>query len=495
MSNQKIVHSTLWQIASQCVMAFLSIITVKFVALGLSKELAGNYNSAYGFLQLFGILADFGLYAVSVREMSAAKDKEKILSTIILLRSVTIFLALGSALLFAWILPVWQGTPLPLSITIAALVPFFTLLAGMMRTVFQITYTMHYVFVAEVVQRIITVALIGLLVILGMRGSTDLHHLHLVLFFGGIGAFVLFVISLFYANRLLPIQFSFDAALLKEIFKKAAPYGLAFLCIALYRQFDTTLIALLRDDYELQNAYYGFAIRITDMAYLIPTFLLNSTLPMLTRSHIHSPERRNILERTLLLILTFGIIICLFSLLWPRPFMQLLTTEQYLSTATRTGADTALALLSLPMLLNGLILFCFYALLTIHHWRPLVTRLAAIAFLTILLNSVLIPRFGFIGAGITSIIIHVLLTLILLPVTLSAIQFSIPWKKLLPLIPFTVLLGGALLLTQPLLTSNLHTVIGLGSMGLWTGILVHTLKIQRLTRYYFKTFPYRPEKF
>ena len=42
-------------------MASLSILTTKFVAIGLTKELAGNYNSAYGYLQLFGILADFGL--------------------------------------------------------------------------------------------------------------------------------------------------------------------------------------------------------------------------------------------------------------------------------------------------------------------------------------------------------------------------------------------------------------------------------------------------
>ncbi len=57
---------------SQIVMAALSILTTKFVAIGLSQELAGHYNTAYGYLQLFGILADFGLYAVAVREVSQA---------------------------------------------------------------------------------------------------------------------------------------------------------------------------------------------------------------------------------------------------------------------------------------------------------------------------------------------------------------------------------------------------------------------------------------
>ncbi|MBT4585812.1 oligosaccharide flippase family protein, partial [Candidatus Peregrinibacteria bacterium] len=73
MSTRQIASSTLWQIGSQITMAALSILTVKFVAIGLSKELAGNYNSAYGFLQLFGILADFGLYAVALREISRSE--------------------------------------------------------------------------------------------------------------------------------------------------------------------------------------------------------------------------------------------------------------------------------------------------------------------------------------------------------------------------------------------------------------------------------------
>jgi len=462
-------------------MAALSIVTVKFVAVGLSKELAGNYNSAYGYLQLFGILADFGLYAVAVREVSRAQDKVKVLSTLVVLRGSILLLSLITALFFVWVLPVWHHTPLPLSVTIAALVPLFTLLAGILRTVFQVHYKMHYVFVAEVSQRIVTVGLIGTLVALGLRGSTNLHDLHLFLFFGGVGAFVLFLISLFYANQLIPVQCAVDWQVLQTILVKAFPYGIAFLCIALYRQMDTTLIALLRPDFELQNAYYGFVLRMTDMAYLIPTFLLNSTLPTLTQTQAKSVERQALLEKTFVLILATGITACLFALLWPRPLMQLLTTEQYLSTHARAGADTALRLLALPMLLNGVILFSFYALLTVHHWKPLVWKLSSAAAVALVMNTLLIPRFGFVGAGITSITIHLLLSTLLLPTAISTIHFTVPWKKLFPLTLFAVFLGGGLLLTQPLLTSNLHTAIGLGVMGVFTLLLTHALHIQKLS--------------
>ena len=67
-------------------MALLSAVSAKFVAMALSQELAGHYNSVYSYLQIFAILADFGLYAVSVREVSAAKDKAKVLGALMTIR-------------------------------------------------------------------------------------------------------------------------------------------------------------------------------------------------------------------------------------------------------------------------------------------------------------------------------------------------------------------------------------------------------------------------
>ena len=173
MPASKIAVSTLWQIASQALMAAMSAVSVKFVAIGLSKELAGAYNSAYGFLQLFAILADFGLYAVSVREVSRATDRERVLGALLVLRCCITVVSLGMAVMIAWIVPSWQGTVLPMGITIAAFVPFFTLLAGVLRTTFQITYSMQYVFIAEVLQRVLTMSLMGFMIFYGIRGSTD----------------------------------------------------------------------------------------------------------------------------------------------------------------------------------------------------------------------------------------------------------------------------------------------------------------------------------
>ncbi len=482
-TGRLIASSTLWQIASQTVMAALSIVTIKFVAIGLSTELAGTYQSAYGFLQIFGILADFGLYAVAVREVSRQReeDRPRVLGAIIMLRALITVLSLGTALVIAWLVPVWQGTPLPLSITIAAFVPFFTLLAGIRRTVFQVHYRMRGVFVAEVSQRIVAVFLIGAVIAAGVRDSTDPAILQLFLLSGSIGALILLLLSIFLSRRLLIPVLRWDGAEIRRLLALAAPYGIAFLCTALYRQTDVTLIALLRPDYELQNAYYGFAMRAVEMGYLIPTFLLNSTLPSLSERDAQGHDTRAFLGKILLTILLTGAIMALYAALWSRPIMLLLTRPEFVSGGeVLAGADTALRLLALPLFLNGIVLFAFYSLLTRHVWRPLVAILSLGAVLSILLNVLLIPSLGFVGAAYTSMVLHVLLALVLFLVSRRVLPVSLPRPLLLRFLLLIVLFGIVLLLFQPFLTSSLLTVLlGIVSVAM-LGLLVRITGIRTL---------------
>lgn len=459
MTTRAIAISTLWQIASQALTAILSAIAVKCVALGLSKELAGAYNSAYGYLQLFAILADFGLYAVSVKECSQSKEKPRVLGALLVLRVVITTLALGSAIAIAWIVPAWRGTPLPLGIAIASLVPFFTLLAGVLRTTFQITFRMHIVFIAEVTQKAFTVTLMAGVLWWGIRGSTDLRHFALFLWIGAGGSLLLFALSAFFAERILPVRPCFDRALLTMLLRRAAPYGIAYLCIALYRQFDLTMIALLREDFATQNAEYGFAQRIAEMTYLVPTYILNSTLPVLSERRAAHHATDDLLGKTLLLLAIVGGSAAMLCGLWARPLMQLLTTEAYLSTTGTAGADTALRMLAIPIALNAFVLYSFYVLLALHRWRPLVLSMLTGVAVSILLNVWLIPLYGFRGAIMTSTLVHVLLAILLLSTALRLLPARLPARHITRTVGFLATMACILFLLSPLLTSTLSTML------------------------------------
>lgn len=476
MSERRIVASTAWQLLSQAAMAALSVVTVKCVAVGLSMESAGIYNSAYGFLQIFGILADFGLYAVAVREVSRSGDRASTLGALLVLRAGILTLSLGSALLFAWALPAWRGTPLPAAVTVAAAVPALTLLAGVLRAAFQAAHAMQYVFVAEVTQRLVTVALLGTAVLLGVRGSSDPRVLLWFLGVGAAGAGVLLGLSLFFLRRVTDVRWTFHGAEIRRLLLLALPYGAAFLATALYRQSDVALIALLRADFAFQNASYGFVQRVMDMAYLFPTFLLNAALPHITgRADADGPLLRRALVGTVLLAGGCA----LFAALWARPLMALLTTDAYLSRGTAPGADTALELLSASMFCNGIIVFGFYVLLAAHRWRPLVCTLAVAAALSVSLNLPLITQFGFVGASMTSVVVHVFAATALFFHALRATGLRLPWRGLARTACWLLLLTALLLAVRPLLTAPGLTVAGIAACGAAALALARLLGLQR----------------
>src|SRR3989344_6335805 len=484
MPTRQIASSTLWQLGSQIVMAALSILTVKFVAIGLSKELAGNYNSASGFLQLFGILADFGLYAVGVREMARAKDRATVLGALIIIRAVILLLSLGLAIALIWIMPQWRGTPLPLSVTIASLVPLFTLLAGILRTVFQVHYRMQFVFLAEVAQRVITTGLIGLFIVAGVHTSNSTDILYAFLLIGGIGAFVLFLISWITAARFETIRLRSHRAGMVSILRQSLPFGAAFLCMALYRQLDVTMIALLRPDFEIQNAEYGFVLRMVEMWYIIPTFLLNSVLPTLSERDGRGEDTAVLLGKTLMILLLLGITAGLFCAFWSRPLVQLLTTDAYLSTPIRHGSDTALMLMGFPVFLNGLVQYGFYVLLNRGKSKPLIAMLGCGAVLSIALNYTLIPQYGYIGATVTSNVVHIFLATVLVFAALQAMRVSIPVSGIGKIILYAIALGAGLWRFAPVLHNEVSSVVGLAvaSVGMIIGgwaLGIHTLFMKK----------------
>ncbi len=447
MSIHKIATSTLWQLGSQAVTMVLGILSVKFTVLALSTSLVGNYQTVYAYLQIFGILADFGLYAVSVRELSHAKDRALTFSTLFLLRACITVLSLALALALAFLLPAFRGTPLPLGILIASLVPFFTLLGGMFRSYFQVTYQMRSVFIAEITSKVVPVFLMGTALFLGLRHEESVILYLLFLSFGGIGGILFFGLCIWFTRGLPEVYLGLSDlyhpplwAEFRRILCLAAPFGFAFLATTIYRQSDVTLIAMFRPDYDIQNAYYGTALRIAEIGFLIPTFLLNSVLPILSEKKDDS-ERALFLGRILIILLTLASIASLYSFFWARPLMHLLTDESYLSTALLPGADTALQLLSFSMFLSAIISFCFYLLLLRHSWKLLLTFTSIAAAFSVVMNSILIPKFGFVGAGMTSIAVHILLAISLSALTMYKVAVYLPFARFARWFTFSLTMG------------------------------------------------------
>lgn len=93
MPNKKIYTNTLAQIAGKVATGLISIFLIKIVADYLDAAGYGMYSKIYNYLSIFAVLADLGLYTISVREMSQCQDDkeklERISGNILSLRTIS----------------------------------------------------------------------------------------------------------------------------------------------------------------------------------------------------------------------------------------------------------------------------------------------------------------------------------------------------------------------------------------------------------------------
>lgn len=92
MPTKKIYTNTIAQIASKLITAVISIGLIKILTDYLSITEFGEYNKIYNFLSIFSVIADLGLYTITVRELSQTEDqqqREKIANSVLTLRTLS----------------------------------------------------------------------------------------------------------------------------------------------------------------------------------------------------------------------------------------------------------------------------------------------------------------------------------------------------------------------------------------------------------------------
>ena len=125
MPTRKIYTNTLAQIGAKLLTALISIVMIKVLTNYLDIAGYGLYSKIYNYLSIFAVIADLGLYTITVRELSAhADDKEmvrKISGNILSLRTLSGILILFLSLLLGTFLSGYESPEALIGIGIAGL--------------------------------------------------------------------------------------------------------------------------------------------------------------------------------------------------------------------------------------------------------------------------------------------------------------------------------------------------------------------------------------
>lgn len=93
MPTKKIYTNTLAQIAGKIATALISIFMIKILTVYLDVSGYGLYSKIYNYLSIFAVIADMGIYTITVRELSKYQDNpemtRKISGNVLSIRTIS----------------------------------------------------------------------------------------------------------------------------------------------------------------------------------------------------------------------------------------------------------------------------------------------------------------------------------------------------------------------------------------------------------------------
>ncbi len=423
---RKILENTFVQILGKLITAALSIVVLKIISGYLGTSGYGDYTTVYQFLAFFGIIADFGIYTITVKEMSRDESKiPRILGNVMGLRTFLAVLAMGLAVLTVFLVPRYDNTLIPMGVLIATLATFFTLLNGTISSVLQVHLKMHYATISLVAGKIVSVLYMAWVAYIAFTADfvTGFYHL---LWAGVLGNLVMFLITAYYVRRFCRITYRFDYSYWKKIFLTSLPFGVALILNTIYMRLDVILmtfilphsqslggesacVSTLCSDTEI--GLYGVAMRMLEMLVIIPIYFMNSVLPIMTR-YIEERSRKikTLMQYSFDFLIATALPILVGGFILARPIIHFISDPQFLGGNVFTfGSDLAVRILMFAMLFSFVNALFGFTLVVLNKQVKLMFINAGAVLFNLISNILVIPIWGFRGAAVTSVISEIII--------------------------------------------------------------------------------------
>jgi O-antigen/teichoic acid export membrane protein len=262
-------------VSGKAMTAVAGLMTIMVLTRHLGPTQFGYYRTVLTYCAFAAVLADCGLYMITLREMSRpGADAVRVVGTTLPLRFVTTGGVLLAAAAVAWTTPY------------DPIVKWGTLLGGAIYTCLQASDFLIAVFqsalkqgrnaVAEVAGTLATLAAVW---VLAMTGAGAVPMLGATL----LGAALALTISWRLARRLIPFRMRIDLPLWRQYLRAGLPLaGSQILGMAMLRG-DSLLLSLYQPAADV--GLYGVSAKLFELATSIPWMFAGLLMPALTAAN------------------------------------------------------------------------------------------------------------------------------------------------------------------------------------------------------------------
>lgn len=374
---------------------FIRLIVGLFVSIWLARYLGpekyGLLNYVQSYIFIFAVIASLGLDVIVVRELVDKKYlEEKVIGTAFYLKLVSAFIVLPLLYLTTYFM-VNDSYSSTLIYIVALGIVFqsFNVIDSYYQSVVQSKYV--------VIANMITVVLSNLIKIVLIINNASL--ISFAIAYSVDGAILALMLVIFYikkSKRKL-VNWSIDISTIKYLMSESAPMWLSSLMIAIYAKTDQLMIQDMLGSQEL--GYYAAAAKLNDLFSFVPLIICSSLLPAIVNAKNTSEKiyyRR--ISYLYSLMIWLSIFILLLGSILATQIVSLSFGSLYLK-ATETFK---------LLLWSNIFVFFFTAwakFIIVEKNQKLFFYFDSLAVITnIVLNIVLIPRYGIRGAAFATVL-------------------------------------------------------------------------------------------
>lgn len=388
--KKKALKNIAWAICGK-IFSLLSILVVGIiVARYLGKEQYGIMNYVISIVAIFQVFADFGLDFIQIREESKNPHlRDRIIGTVYGLK---LFFAILTLLAIYITVSIFID-----EVSIRSYIMLYALSIIMNTTWVSRNHFTSMVWNEYVVKTEILRNVIGMVIKVGLV----LLHLPLIWFICSLlfDSFLLatgYLVS--YTKKIDSIRkWSFDKTLAFYMIRQAFPLLLSSAAIIVYNKIDQVMIGDMIDKANL--GIYSVAIRFTELLVFVPTIIAQTISPMLVEMHKTDAARYEECSRIFVNVtVSLCIILALVTSLLSYPIVYVTFGKAYI------GAASVLSILAFKVIGDALSQTSGQLIIIEgqQKYAPIRNIIGCVA--CIILNLILIQRYGIHGAAYTALI-------------------------------------------------------------------------------------------
>jgi O-antigen/teichoic acid export membrane protein len=384
--KKTIIRNISWLSISKIIVYLLSIITITLVPRYLGVEGYGQLNFALSFVGLFVILGDLGLNTLSLRELS--KNNSLIQKYFSKLFPLKVFLSLVFTLIMGIIILLINKSLIVKQILfLTIIIMVISIFSNFYLTFFQAKQKLQYRSIFEVLNKLFYVLFIFLFIYLN-KGVIGITLANILMNIFGL---VFLFFSLF---KYVKFKINLDIKFIKKQVIRAFPFALGIVFTNLYFHFDKILISFMIDEY---------AVGLYAIGYTLYVFLFNvlsifsvTFFPVIS-IYSFKEKLKSIINKYLYIILLFSTPLALGGIFLAKELIILIFGSVYVPGVV---AFRVILVFFLVASINSVLTAILYN----HNLEKFVLKYRIIATITnILLNLIIIPIFGIIGAALTTV--------------------------------------------------------------------------------------------